>query len=303
MDRPTFMVLGAAKAGTTSLHYYLSQHPEVFVSDPKEPPFFQVEYEKGIGYYWKTYYRAYSGQRHAGEAGHQNLRLPYVTRRIAESVPDARFYVICRNPVERALSAYWYTFTRGWEHRTFEEALEENLQRMERGPLFEDESEAQLYADGLVAAGSAGQIQHAGYVDSGYYARHIERFASVFGLERIKVLFFEDLVRDPVSTMHEVFAFLDLAPISIPDPSAQNRPVSPLLQRFFRRVAATPVTRRFPQSWRARAKRSLGVLFPSSKPQMTPETRRMLIEHFRPHNVHLSHLTGRNLDHWNEVES
>ena len=62
MNRPTFFLLGASKAGTTSLHYYLAQHPDILMSDPKEPAFFRLEYERGPDWYWRTYFRRYAGQ-------------------------------------------------------------------------------------------------------------------------------------------------------------------------------------------------------------------------------------------------
>lgn len=292
------MILGAAKAGTTSLYQLLSRHPEVFVSNPKEPPFFQTEYERGLEYYWRTYYRGYAGQRHAGEAAHRNLRLPYVTRRIADSVPDAKFFVLCRNPVDRAFSAYWYNFTRGLEPRTFEEALEENFELLETGPHFEDEREAPLFAEALAQARRMGRIAYAAYVESGYYARHIERFAESLGRDRIKILFFEDLARDPGATAVEALEFLGLDPAPPGDLTAYNPSLPPVLARSFRRLSAMPVVRSLPPSWRARVRRSLGSTFKTEKPKIDASTRRTLEEHFRPHDEHLARLTGRNLDHW-----
>lgn len=300
MDRPTFLVLGAAKAGTTSLHYYLAQHPDIFMSDPKEPPFFQIEYERGLEYYWSTYFRAYTGQRHAGEAAHRNLRLPYVTRRIAASVPDARFFVICRNPVDRALSAYWHNVTRGAEHRSFEDAIDENLERLAKGPHFESESEARLFAEALAYPGEGGQLRYASYLDAGYYARHVERFAAALGRDRIKVLFFDDLTKSPQATLDTAFEFLDLEPTTLADVSPQNQPVTPGVARIFRRAGAARAVRYFPLEWRLRVKRALGSMFPSSKPTMSPETHRMLSEHFRAHNEDLSRLTGRDPLPWDE---
>lgn len=302
MDRPSFLVLGAGKAGTTSFYYYLAQHPDVFMSDPKEPRFFQIEYERGLEWYWRTYYREYAGQRHAGEAAHNNLRLPYVTGRIAESVPDARFFVLCRNPVERALSAYWHNVTRGREVRSFEEALQANLHRLETGPRFETEAEADLYAKALRERGHRGKTRYVSYLDSGYYAQHVERFGAAVGLERIKVLFFDDLVRDPDATMREAFAFLDLAPVPLPDTSAQNRPIAPALAELLKRLAGTAALRRVPLGWRLRAKRIVGSVFSSRKPKMAPETRGWLVEHFRPHNRRLAELTGRDLSAWDRLE-
>jgi hypothetical protein len=60
--------LGASKAGTTSLYHYLSEHPDVFMSEPKEPPFFRLEYERGSDYYWQTYFRGYRGEQQIGNA-------------------------------------------------------------------------------------------------------------------------------------------------------------------------------------------------------------------------------------------
>jgi hypothetical protein len=74
---PTFLLLGAAKCGTTSLAYYLSQHPDVCFSDPKEPIFFEAEYEKGLDHYWQKYFQAWSGERAIGEGRPWNLYLPF----------------------------------------------------------------------------------------------------------------------------------------------------------------------------------------------------------------------------------
>lgn len=299
MDRPTFLILGPGRTGTTSLYYYLAQHPDVCMSYSKEPKFFQVEYERGLEYYWKTYFRSYSGQRHAGEAAHQNFRLPYVTRRIAESVPDARFFVLCRNPVDRAFSAYCYNVSRSQEHRSFEEAIEENLNRLETGPLFEDEAEAALYAAAIRRHGARDQVPYASYIESGYYARHIRRFAATFGSERIETFFFENLAQDPHALMREAFAFLDLEPIALKDPTGQNTVVSPALAELFKRMKHVPGMGRIPVEWQMRVRHALGRLLPGTKPKLASETRRWLIEHFKPHNEQLARLTGRDLSAWN----
>jgi hypothetical protein len=298
LDRPSFLVLGAGKAGTTSVVYYMSQHREVFFSYPKEPVFFQTEYELGMDYYWATYFKGYGGQTHAGEAAHQNLRLPYVARRVHQAVPDAKLILICRDPVERAFSAYWHNHTRKRDRRSFEDAVAENLERLRTGPFFEDEEEAKLYADAVNRRDNGGQVPFASYVDSGYYASHIERYASLFGRDRIKVLYFEDLARAPQEVADSVYAHLGLQPIELRDTAAQNTPIHPALAMVFRGVAALPGLSRIPSSWRAKVRTVLSLSFSSSKPEMRPETRRQLSEHFRPHNQRLAEITGRNLDHW-----
>jgi hypothetical protein len=299
MSHPTFLILGAGKAGSTSLAYYMSQHQDVFFSYPKEPLFFQAEYELGMEYYWSTYYRGYQGQALAGEAAHQNLRLPYVTRRVHEAVPDARLILICRDPVERAFSAYWHNYTRKTERRSFEDAIADNLERLRTGPLFEDEDEAKLYAQAVEGQDNDGGVPYASYLESGYYAEHVDRYAASFGRERIKVLFFEDLARAPQAVADSALAHLELEPVRLRDTSAQNTPIHPALATLFKGMIALPGLSRVPPSWRAKVRTLLSATFGSTKPEMRPETRRQLADHFRPHNERLAEITGRNLSHWN----
>src|SRR5436190_811051 len=62
MALPSFFVVGAAKSGTTSLHVYLDQHPDIFMSKPKEPFFFEAEYDRGPEYYYRRYFGGWNGQ-------------------------------------------------------------------------------------------------------------------------------------------------------------------------------------------------------------------------------------------------
>ena len=102
MKRPNFLILGAGKSGTNSLYHYLGQHPDVFLSTPKEPFYFEAEYEKGLKFYWDTYFNGWNGQRAVGEARVANLFLPYIPQRIKESLPQSKLIVTLRNPTHRA---------------------------------------------------------------------------------------------------------------------------------------------------------------------------------------------------------
>jgi hypothetical protein len=90
---PSFFILGAAKCGTTSLHGYFGQHPEICVSEPKEPLYFESEYERGVSYYFNRYFGHWSGEPIVGDARHRNLYLPYVPDRIFRYNPSARLIV------------------------------------------------------------------------------------------------------------------------------------------------------------------------------------------------------------------
>jgi len=163
VNRPTFFLLGATKAGTTSLHYYLTQHSDILMSDPKEPPFFRLEYERGPDWYWRTYFRRHAGQREAGDGAPQNLYLPFVAPRIAGTAPDARLLVLCRHPVDRAVSAWRHNVRAGVERVPFEAAIEQNLRRLERGPTFADETEARPYRELADRGGNAALQREFGF--------------------------------------------------------------------------------------------------------------------------------------------
>ncbi|MGH6895217.1 MAG: sulfotransferase domain-containing protein [Geminicoccaceae bacterium] len=299
MPCPTFLILGTSKAGSTSLYHYLSQHRDVFMSEPKEPPFFRMEYERGAYYYWQSYFKGYGGEKEIGDACTQNLHLPFVARRIADTLPEARLFVLCRNPVERAVSAYWDNYSHGLEPLSLEAALEKNLRRLETGPCFEDEAEASLYARVAHQGNKALQRAYGFYVEPGYYAEHIERYRALFGKDRMQIIFFEDLTRDAPRVVAEAQRFLELEPRSLGDTSPQNRAMSRTAALFCSAVGHLPGISRFPAAWRTEVKRRMAGRFRGTGPEISDAALHILLEHFRPHNQRLAQLTGRNLEHWN----
>ncbi|MEO1020069.1 MAG: sulfotransferase [Pseudomonadota bacterium] len=299
MNKPTFFLIGAAKSGTTSLVHYLSQHPDLMISDPKEPKFFEAEYQKGLDYYWATCFRKYSGERHAGDAAHKNARLPYVAKRIHALCPEAKLLMICRNPTDRTYSGYLHNHVRKVEKQTFEEAIDRNLERLAKGPLFETEAEVETYLEGLASGRREGQIRHTFYVDAGYYARHLTRFADLFGKDRIKVIYFEDLAASPQNVCDDIWRFLDLEPVSLTDETVQNAKASPAVAALTRMVFKVPGVERISPKFRAKVRNQLSALMPGKAPKMSPATRERLVAHFAPENARLAEFTGRATDHWN----
>jgi len=299
---PNFFLLGANKAGTTSLSYYLSQHPDVFMSEPKEPPFFGAEYDRGMAYYQRTYFRRHAGEKIAGDAATQHLHLPFVATRIAASIHDPLFAVICRNPVERLLSAYWHCVSRGFEFRPIEEVIDTNFRLLTEGQAFETEREAALYARVLKTRGDAGLVQDfCLYLDPGYYAQNIERYRAIFGKNRIKIVFFEDLSANAEAVTNDVLGFLGLTPVSGLDTRKLNQARSRTATRLLDHIATMPGIERIPLHLRTTAKQLIGQILTNRwniKPPLSPALRRQLVEHYSPHNRRLAALTGRSLDHW-----
>ena len=301
MNRPSFFVLGASKAGTTSLHYYLAQHPDILMCDPKEPPFFRLEYARGPDWYWRTYFRRYAGQPAAGDGAPQNLHLPFVASRIAATAPEARLVVLCRHPVERAVSAWRHNARLGVEPLPFDAAVAKNLRRLQQGDTLDTDASVRRYLEIGSREGNAGlQREYGFYVEPGHYAEHIARYRGLFGADRLLILFFDDLVADPESVTARVVEFLGLSAHPLRDTRPQNEATSPAAARLNSLIAGLPGVRLVSPELRTRVRALIGR---AGKRAASPApagaaTLRELADYYRPHNQRLEELTGRDLSGW-----
>lgn len=180
---PDLCVVGAAKSGTTSLHYYLGQHPDIGMAELKELRFFADPDNDG----WERRYRGLfpSGKRLVGESSTMYTRapaLPGVPERMRAMVPDARLIYLVRDPAERALASYVEERFHGLEPRTAEEA-------------FADLDDP-----------------YNPYLSASRYAEQLSLFLEHFPAEQILVLPLEDLDQRAEETMRRVFAFLGVDP-------------------------------------------------------------------------------------------
>ncbi|MGD2174288.1 MAG: sulfotransferase [Candidatus Brocadiaceae bacterium] len=207
--RPDFLVIGAAKSGTTSLCFGLSRHPDVYITDPKEPHFFSANYDRG----WRWYSSLFSvaGSRKALGEGSVSYTMqrhqPGVSERIARDLPDVRLIYIVRHPLKRIES--------GWRH-----LLRSNRTRL-----------------GLPDAIDA----FPGLIDTSLYWRQISYYRDLFPDEQIRVVFFEDFVRNQLSVLQDCWRFLGVdAEVSLDAaPGARNvssgmwvGPVASILRRL-----------------------------------------------------------------------
>jgi len=303
LNRPNFLVLGAAKAGTTSLCHYLAHHPDVFVPEVKEPIFFDAEYERGLDYYWKKYFSGWSGQSAVGEGRVFNLYLPFVPRRIREGIPDAKLIAVLRNPVERAYSHWWHRFSYRDESLPFHEAIRANLARIADGILFEGEAGARLWREGLVHPRAMATTYRV-YLDAGLYAQQIRRYLDLFPSRQLKVMFYEDLVSDPRSFVRDVWNFLELSngpELTDTEPlnaarTTRRGVLESLAGKIFRGrdlIGLAPGPLQGPMRWLFREKSMV-------RPLLDPGVRQTLIEYYREPNGELERLVGRDLSSWSE---
>ncbi|SFU31632.1 sulfotransferase family protein [Alicyclobacillus macrosporangiidus] len=291
---PNFFIIGSAKAGTSSLQQYLSQHPQVFMSAIKEPHYLCAEHfppkftgpgDEGFSEHitrtreqYLSLFAKADGYRVIGEASVYYLSFPSTAQRIKELNPAAKLVAVLRNPVDRAFSAYLHTVRDGRETLTFEEALAAEPDRKQRGyqPLW-------------------------WYREIGLYSKGVAEYLRVFGPDQIKVYLYEDL-KNIARVLHEIFHFMGIEPLTIDTSIRYNVsgiPKSRFLYTFFAQPnwfknALKPL---FPTALRQRLGHRAKALT-LRKVEMRPETKRELQEYYRDDILALQELLHRDLSHW-----
>jgi hypothetical protein len=200
---PNFFLVGAAKAGTTSLARYLSQHPDIFIPELKEPKYFSIQdkyfphrgpldelVDAQIVRDLDSYVRLYSSAAHVkarGDASIDYLFYEKVPARIHALIPDAKILIVLRNPVDRAFSSYVHMVRDGRENLSFEDAIAAEARR--RGDNWEFFWQ---------------------YVELGMYFQQVKRYLDIFGKEQVMILLYDQLVNDPAVFCRTIFSFLDV---------------------------------------------------------------------------------------------
>jgi hypothetical protein len=179
-----FLCIGAAKAGTTTLHHALAQHPQIYLPSVKETCFFSSDRDYSLGYHWylDTYFPGEKKDKIWGEITPSYLyHAQKVSKRLkAQKMDHVKIIAVFRDPVQRAYSHYWMVVNNGKESLTFQDALEQEEKRIR---------ENEEWLDG------AGRTRYT-YFQSGLYAKKIRHFLDEFPEERFHFILFDDLVAD-----------------------------------------------------------------------------------------------------------
>lgn len=218
-------LLGAMKAGTTSLFNLLSKSPHIYESNPKEPTYyntneFRFPHREHMNARYLHHFRRDSGKSDGMiylEGNNMNFICKYVAKRIKIHHPDAKFILIVRDPLFRAYS-HWnmqYNYRPGYTFSTFETALSANLNIFDPN-VFTFESERMATFDGYNECYRPTLIEH------GLYYQNIMPYVEEFGLDKIHIISFNCIATDCKKMRLELFEFLDVPYIDEPMPWARK---------------------------------------------------------------------------------
>ncbi len=200
---PDVIIIGAQKAGTSSLHYYLCQHPQLLPACVKEVHFFDGGLDPYVDTYGKTqaWYRAHfplqrtkRADQKVFEASPLYIFNPLAPKRIVELVPRVKLIALLRNPVERAISHYYHETRLGHEALAIMEALEREEERLT--PVIERHD----YKD-------ASFIHHS-YKSRGCYHEQIERYVGCVPRDNLLIVGSEQFFAEPHETLRAVLQFV-----------------------------------------------------------------------------------------------
>lgn len=280
---PNFLIIGAPRSGTTHLYKGLRQHPEIFMSDYKEPQFFAFEGHPRPGALTErsAYVALFDGAGSAkavGEASTLYLWSEQAPTGIHESIPTAKLIAILRHPAERAFSQYTFQrFLKTEPLETFEAALA---------------AESQRRAEGVTPFML--------YREVGLYGEQVPRYQGRFSAEQLLFLLQDDLESNPDWVFRQIFSFLGVDPEFAPDLRHKtNASGVPQNQTMFEAVkkAGRAVKRFLPETL---ATRLSGTAHETllQRPAMNEETRATLIAYFRDDVLRTQDLIGRDLSAW-----
>ncbi len=199
---PNFFIVGANKAGTTSLHNYLALHPDIFMSRIKEPMYFTLKdvteknkrkhaeqnHMKNAIYTIEDYldlFQGSYGHKAIGESSTAYLGNPKAPKEIIKEIPDAKIIIILREPIDRAISNYRMYVDWGLEQDSFEAAISKILEKKE------------LEKPGRKM-----------YLGIGLYAEAVKRYINLFSSERVCICLFDDFKKNPEKILRDVCHFL-----------------------------------------------------------------------------------------------
>ncbi len=289
MRKPNFLIIGAPKAGTTSLYHYLGQHPEIEFATIKEPKYFSFKdllfdftgpawaiekIKKSTVTDEENYLRLFSNLTapNIGEASPNYFHFPQAAENIYKFDPKMRLIVILRNPVDRLYSDWKHNIRMGWEPiKKFDKILTITESRMLNNSL--------PYYD---------------YLIKGCYATHLKRFFRFFPETQIKVVLYDDFKNDPNYVCKDIVQFLG----SEKEFSFETKKIYLQSELTPRNINLFKFSKKIGRlnKWLANKLNE----FNSIPEEISSRDKLQVQDYYRSEIIELEKLTGRNLKNWLE---
>lgn len=304
---PNFLIVGAPRCGTTSLYYYLSQHPKVFMPRIKEPCVFiysalrKSSYKDAQDPYWDAfreredyvstlveYVKLFEGveqEEAIGEASpqylsHYRVAIPEIKKQLG----DVKIIIILRNPIERAFSHYKLLFRREARVLPFQRYLEieEDRRKKDLPRAYE-------------------------FIEYGFYYQPVKAFMENF--DKVRLYLYEDMVNDTLSLLKDIYGFLGVDSFFVPEDmrtvynATDGIPRNWVLHEFLRRPSALKSVLKaiigliLSDEKKRKIKTSL-IASNLAKSEMKPETRNYLKKVYWEDMLNLQALIKRDLSNW-----
>lgn len=296
---PNFLIIGAAKSGTSALYHLIRQHPQIYMSPRKEPHFFSYEGKhpnsQGPKDYineaiidladYKALFDGVSDEQAVGEASPTYIYVPKACERIRHYLPDVKLMAILRQPAERAFSAFMHLTRDGLETiGDFAEALDAEEWRIQH---------------------NWGPIWH--YKRCGFYFSQLSRFFDGFERKQIRVYLYEDFKQEPSKILRDIFQFLDVDTDFLPNtsirPNVSGIPKSQMAQSMMNslflesnliRAGARKI---LPGELRFKATTALRNMN-LTRAVIPPQVRAQLTQQYHADIIQLESLINRDLSQW-----
>jgi hypothetical protein len=296
MTLPNFLIIGAPKAGTTSLYYYLRQHPQIFMSSIKEPNFFATDglerqLKDPFDRVWidqsitelEKYCSLFSNvndEKAIGEASTSYLGSRHAAHRIHYHVPDVRLVAVLRQPVERAYSHFCHLGRDGHEQAPdFRSGIRGEEERIRNHVLW------------------------GRYIHSGFYYEQLRPYFELFDRDQIRILLYDELRGSRSEMLQDIFQFLEVDEDFEPNTSVQHnvsgRPRSVLLHNLL--VKGNPIKNTLQPLmpyWMQRVAVGVKNLNLSRPAPLDPELAMELQATYREDLLKLQDLLDRDLSGW-----
>lgn len=298
---PNFIIIGSTKCASSSLHFYLNQHPQICMSNIKETGFFSLRYAKGLDFY-QQYFNEATNEKAIGETTPTYCFLPYVAERIYKHFPNIKLVLCLRNPVDRAFSSWHMKTGLAEETMSFKDSMDISFKMQDytrttlAGPAGEN-----YWIDNQKNFNAKDELRPRTYIIAGEYAKIIKLYLNYFNRDQIKIIFFDDLKYKQNETLTDLYNFLEVdntynLDVKEPVNYQIDRKLNKIAYKILGRKGGRTLIDLIPKSLKNPLRKTLKA---KTTATLTTDERIYFWKMFKDDISELENILNVNLDRWN----